>query len=126
MREVLFGVMGGAIAVACVLPPILHFVTAPLGPLIGGFIAAQQVKPEARGRAIIAGMVGAVLAALLSAIALAIAAFAGSGGPPNWFPSYGTLALIILGAWLYATVLAGVGVAVSGRFQSKSEQPDRA
>lgn len=121
-RELMFGAVGGAIAVGCVLPPILHFVTGPFGPLIGGFFAAQQVKPQARGRVIIAATIGLMLATLFAAIAFAIATFSGSGGPPDWFPSNDLVALIILGSWLYATVLAGVGVAISAMFQAKAAE----
>lgn len=119
-REIGFGIVGGVVAVACFLPPLLHFVTGPLGPLIGGFLAAQQLKPGVRGRAIIVACVGLVLAGLATAGALAISAFAGSGGPPDWFPKSDTLALILAGVWLYASALAAVGVAASAVFQAKA------
>lgn len=119
-REIGFGIVGGVVAVACFLPPLLHFVTGPLGPLIGGFLAAQQVKPGPRGRAIIVACVGLVLAGIATIVALAIKAFAGSGGPPDWFPSGDSLALILTGVWLYATALAAAGVAASAMFQAKA------
>lgn len=119
-REIGFGVVGGVVAVACFLPPLLHFVTGPLGPLIGGFLAAQQVKPAARGRVIIVACVGLVLAGIATAGALAISAFAGSGGPPDWFPKPDALALILAGVWLYASALAAVGVAASAMFQARA------
>jgi len=119
-REIGFGFVGGVVAIACFLPPLLHFVTGPLGPLIGGFLAAQQVKPGSRGRVIIVACVGLVLAGIATVGALAISAFAGSGGPPDWFPKPDSLALILVGVWLYASALAAVGVAASAMFQAKA------
>jgi len=40
-RELLAGLIGAAIAVACVLPPLIHLLTGPLGALIGGFVVAN-------------------------------------------------------------------------------------
>lgn len=120
IREMLFGAIGGVIAIGCVLPPLLHFVSGPLGPCIGGFIAAQLVKPQARGRAIIAVMIGSVLAGLFAVLAFAIATFSGDGGPPSWFPDNGTLLLIVAGVWLYGAVLGAIGVTVQGMFEAKA------
>jgi hypothetical protein len=110
-RELLFGLLGVVIALACLLPPLVHLVTGPLGPFIGGFIAANQVKPGPRGHAIIAGTIGVGLTGLGVAAVSAVIVF---GGPaPSWFPSQDALGLILGGAFVYGTVLAGVGVMVS-------------
>jgi hypothetical protein len=117
-RELLFGVLGVAIALACVLPPLVHLVTGPLGPFIGGFIAANQVKPAARGHAIIACTIGAGLAGLGAVAATAVLVL--GDPPPSWFPAQDTLALILGGVFVYGTALAGVGVAVSRSITHKA------
>jgi hypothetical protein len=119
-RELLFGLMGGGIAIGCLLPPLLHFVTGPLGPFIGGFIATNLAHPETRGRAIIAGMTGATVAGLSALTALCIATFSSDHGPPSWFPDGSTLGLILLGVWAYSTALAAAGVAARGMLDAKS------
>ncbi len=119
-RELLFGVIGGVIAIGCFLPPLVHFVSGPLGPGIGGFFAARQVKPAARGAAIIAASVGSVVAGLLAILAGAILAFS-THGKPSWFPDTATVAAIIAGVWVYAAALAGVGVFASSMFDQRTQ-----
>ena len=45
--------------VAC-LPPILHFITGPLGPIIGGFIGGTVVKATPKLALAIGGCMGAI------------------------------------------------------------------
>lgn len=40
--------IGIGIAVLSVLPPMIHFVTGPVGPLIGGFVAGSKVAATPR------------------------------------------------------------------------------
>jgi hypothetical protein len=40
--------IGIGIAALSVLPPMIHFVTGPVGPLIGGFVAGSQVTATPR------------------------------------------------------------------------------
>ena len=37
-------IIGTGIALLCFLPPILHFISGPLGPFIGGYFAALRVS----------------------------------------------------------------------------------
>ena len=61
--------IGFGISLACLLPPIVHFVTGPLGPLIGGWFAGskhQATTGQAMGIGVLMGLfmvfpVGAVL-----------------------------------------------------------------
>jgi hypothetical protein len=114
--ELLAGMLGAGVALACVLPPILHFVTGPLGPLIGGFVAASRSKPGPRGQAIIAFTVGSGLAGLVATAATVLVSLAGRSQLPSWFPSQATLSAILAGVWLYGVALAGVGTAISRAF----------
>jgi hypothetical protein len=110
-REVIAGVAGAGIAVACMLPiPIVHLVAMPLGPFLGGFVAGNMAKPAARGRAVIAIIGVSGVLAILSAILLS---FAQKDELPTWFPAKGTLAGIIVGVWFYEAVMAAVGATVS-------------
>jgi hypothetical protein len=109
-REILAGVIAGGVSLACFLPPILHFLTGPLGPLIGGFIAAKQVTPSGRARIVIAGVAGSCIGALA---ATAVAIIGGLQGPrPDWLPGTDTLVLIVLGVAIYTMGLSAVGAAL--------------
>ena len=41
--------IGFAVALLMCLPPILHFVTGPLGPLVGGFIGGYRTRISLTG-----------------------------------------------------------------------------
>jgi hypothetical protein len=120
-RELLAGLVAAAIALAGFLPPLVHFVTGPFGPLIGGFIVAQRVKPGARGCAIIALTIGVALAAVGGLVAFAIVA-GSDGKPPDWFPAPDSIALILAGVALYASLLGAAGAAFGAR-HAKADAP---
>jgi hypothetical protein len=120
--EILSGLLGAGVAIACILPPLLHLITGPLGPFIGGFVAANRAKPGARGRIVIAVTIGTAVASLIGVGALVLTGLAGKSQLPSWFPASNTLAAILGGVWIYATALGAGGAAVSNAFANK-EQP---
>jgi len=122
--EIASGLLGAGVAIACVLPPIVHLVSGPLGPLIGGFVAANRAKPGARGRAIIAAIVGTGVAGLMAIAATVLVSLAGRSQLPEWFPSSGTLAALLCGVWLYGATLAMIGTVISGNFARKEKEPE--
>jgi len=117
-RQALGGAIAAAIALACVLPPLVHFVTGPLGPFIGAFVVAQRLKPDARGCAIIAAVLGLAFGALGATAAAAIAGLSGPSGPPDWFPETSSVALILCGVTAYAAALGAAGAAVGTRWNA--------
>jgi hypothetical protein len=122
VRELLAGLVAAAIALACFLPPLVHFISGPLGPAIAGFIVAQRVKPGARGVAVIAGTLGLTLAGFFAIIATAIVELSDSGKPPDWFPATDQLALILAGVAVYAAALGAIGTAFGAR-HAKADTP---
>jgi hypothetical protein len=113
-REIIAGFAGAGIAVACLLPiPIVHLVAMPLGPFLGGFVAGNMARPAARGRAVIAIIVGSGVSGVLSILFALLLNFAQRDELPSWFPAKGTMAGIIAGVWLYEAVMAAVGATVS-------------
>lgn len=103
------------VAVLCFLPPIVHLITGPLSPLIGGYLAGTRARLRG-GEAFIVGVV----------LAVAI------GIPVPWLlrlPYFGhirleTAALIFLSAFcaLWFGVLGGVAAGVGGALALKEEQ----
>jgi hypothetical protein len=120
-RESLGGLLAALIALGCLLPPLLHFVTGPLGPFIGGFIVGNHLKPEARGRAIIGITLGVCLAGLGGAVAAAIASFSGPKGLPDWFPSPDQIGLVLGIVALYGSALGAAGATFGAGRARRSE-----
>ena len=52
------------ISAACFLPPVLHFVTGPLGPAIGGYFAGHRFRVTA-GQAAILGLIVGITVGIL-------------------------------------------------------------
>jgi hypothetical protein len=109
---------------ACILPPILHLVTGPLGPFIGGFVAANRVSPTARARVVVALTVATALAGFVGGVLGTAASVATAGELPDWFPTNGSrIATIAAVVWIYAGTLAAVGTvaraSVGGRGETK-------
>ncbi len=114
-RELASGFIGAGVSVACILPPILHLVTGPLGPLIGGFVAANRVTAHTRARVVVALTIALVLSGFVGTALTVASSLAAPGELPDWFPSsharIGAIAGVI---FAYAGVLAGVGTVLRG------------
>lgn len=102
-----------AITVLLLIIPVVHFVSGPIGPFVGGFIAIGRwsSRPESAFAAGIAfGFVLWLMLGVVAAIVIAILAFA------TGLISGGTGALIIgavVGGVFYITILATAGAIVS-------------
>jgi hypothetical protein len=120
--EFLSGLLGAAVAMACLLLPLIHLVAGPLGPAIGGFVAANRSSPGPRGRVIIAVTIGTAVTSLVGTLAMVLVGLAGRSQLPSWFPSSGTLAAILAGVWVYASTLGFIGGTVSAAFARKESE----
>jgi hypothetical protein len=60
LRIVLGTVLTFVVMVVAILPPILHFITGPIGPGIGGFIAGRQFSLSDKEAAVM-GLILALL-----------------------------------------------------------------
>lgn len=63
-KYVVSGVLGFAISLGCILPPLIHFVTGPLGPFIGGFVGGMRARAKLEGAAVIGLVMGTCLGAV--------------------------------------------------------------
>ena len=75
--------IGVGVALLCILPPIIHFITGPLSPAIGGFVGGMQLpgrKPSIATIVAMAGIMTVVLTITITAftaIGLIVAAIIG-------------------------------------------------
>jgi hypothetical protein len=111
----LYGLIGAGIAVACLIPPIVHFISGPLGPLIGGAFAGARTK-TAGMHAVVAGLtIGVLLGLVVPVLGVLLEAIL-----PVRFPSE---ALVIVGivAFFYSTALGTAGAWI-GAWMSRPQE----
>lgn len=119
--ELVAGLIGAGVALGCVLPPILHLVTGPLGPFIGGFVAANRAGEGARARAVVALTVATGLAGFVTGLLSIARTVAAANELPDWFPSTpARIAVVGTVVWAYAALLATIGAVVRGSVGQKN------
>ena len=88
--------IGSAVTLGCLLIPLVHFFSGPLGPFIGGFIAGSKMRPT---------ILQTFGIAILMGIFLAIPTYGISG-----FWVHGELRVYLaLGLLFYTAMLATAG-----------------
>jgi hypothetical protein len=123
--EIAAGLMGAGIALGCALPPVVHLVTGPLGPFIGGLVAGNRVAPAVRGRIVIGASIGLGLALVIGTVLTVFVSLATASELPTWFPTSAGARVAIVGiVWTYGTLLGTVGATVSGSLSRAKESKD--
>ena len=103
--------LGVTISVACLLPPVVHFITGPLGPFIGGYFAGSRIKATPIMALSIGGMMGILsVLPILGLVALL----------RRWMDiEVGLVYPISFGVSLYISLLGGGGAMLGGATASK-------
>ena len=113
-----YALVGVGVLVLCLIIPLVHFVTGPLSPLIGGWIAGTLAKAET-GKAV---RIGALMGVILAAPLLVLPAVLSALVPVVDLPSVteGGLVLLAFAGFLAIVVgLATAGAAIGGRLARK-------
>jgi hypothetical protein len=120
--------MAAGIALGCLVPPVIHFFSGPLGPWIGGFIASQRLGGNARAVAIIALTEGAGLSGVVAATLGLMVALSGADAKesalPEWIQSimHGPMGFAMVGGvFFYAALLGAVGAAMGAALSRKAQ-----
>ncbi len=109
--------IGFAIALACFLPPIIHWVSGPLGPLVGGYIGGA--KARARGvQALGVGFLMALFMVLPLAVLLLVGSVAQTMLPRGVQSILEVVAIVIV---LYTGVMGSMGAAIGGALALRQE-----
>jgi hypothetical protein len=105
-RVVKATVMAIVISFLCVLPPVIHFVSGPLGPGIGGYLAGNRMRLTG-GQAAVLGLVLGFLAGVLTPIGLDEFGF---------LHGLATFVMVFLGAFvaIYVAALSGLAAWAGG------------
>jgi hypothetical protein len=110
--------IGIGIVVACLLPPILHFLTGPLGPFIGGFVAGTKTRATPQQAIGIGLAMGLVIATLLSVgLVIATLLFVALSSRID----LGMLRFVSPGLFVYVAALGTTGAMVGGHVASRVE-----
>ena len=102
------------------LPPILHWVTGPLGPLVGGFFGGSRAQLRPAQAPLMGLLMGLFMVAPLSLLIVA-------SSVADWlFPEtlqkvLGVVAVVIV---LYTTVMGSIGAAIGGALALREETGD--
>lgn len=118
--------MALGVTVLLLIIPVVHFISGPIGPFVGGFIAIGRwrSRPDSAFAAGLAfGLALSLLLAMVAAMVIVILAFA------SGVISGGTGALVIgavVGGVFYITVLATAGAIVSASRVKKEEDGKKA
>ena len=104
-RVVLATAMAVGIAILCLFPPIVHFVTGPLGPAIGGYLAGSRMKLSGGQAAFLGLVVGGAVGVLAPFVFVEIGHL-----------DLSTFALVFFGGFaaIYAIVLSGAAAYFGG------------
>ena len=118
-RALLSGLIGAAVAVACLIPPVVHFISGPLGPLIGGAVAGARARASGLHTLLIGLTVGLVLAVAVPALAVLLQAIL-----PVRFPE-SALLFVGIGVFVYSTLLGWPGALIGAWFARGGGEPAR-
>lgn len=112
--------IGVGVALLCFLPPIIHFITGPLSPAIGGFVGGMQLPGRKPSLATIAGMAGVMTLVLTITItaftAIGLIVAANIGDEERSFGS-GALLLVALFSAIYVFGMSLVGGLIGSSFR---------
>lgn len=114
-RVVKATVMAVIVSICCLLPPIVHFVTGPLGPAIGGYLAGSRMRLSGGQAAFLGLVIGIAVGSLAPIIFVTIG---------NLHLS--SLVLIFFGgfAGIYAMMLSGAAAYFGGNSSRNEEMAD--
>ena len=110
--------IGFAIALGMLLPPIIHWVSGPLGPLVGGFIGGSRARADGWRALGVGLLMGLFMILPIVVILLVASSVAESLIPGGVRKVLGILAIVIV---LYTGFMGSIGAAIGGYLAVKQE-----
>jgi hypothetical protein len=110
-------IIAGVISIVCVIPPVVHFVSGPLGPAIGGYIAGSRLKLTGGQAAFVGLILGIVEGALVPYLFVDVFGL---------IPDFSTPILVFFGAFVgvYVGVLSGAAAWYAGNNARDDERAE--
>ena len=103
--------IGFAVALAMLLPPIIHWVSGPLGPLVGGFIGGSRARASGWRALGVGLLMGLFMILPIVVILLVMSSVAESLIPGGVRKILGIIAAVIV---LYTGFMGSIGAAIGG------------
>ncbi len=104
--------IGSVVALCMWLPPIIHFVSGPLGPLVGGCVGGSRTRATPCRAAVIGLIMGLFMVAPVAGLVLL-----GSMADISFLPQgiHSALAYVGVVIVVYTGAMGTVGAAIGGR-----------
>lgn len=112
--------IGFAVALTMLLPPILHWISGPLGPLVGGFLGGSRARLKPAHAPLMGLLMGLFMVAPLSLL-IAASSVADTLLPEGLRNILTVVAVVIV---LYTTVMGSIGAAIGGALALREESGD--
>ena len=109
--------IGFAIALAMLLPPIIHFISGPLGPLVGGFFGGSKAQVRG-GQALIMGLLMGLFMVFPLAVLLVVGSVAEALLPNGVGSVLAVVAVVIV---VYTGLMGSLGAAIGGHLALRQE-----
>src|SRR5213593_4251028 len=116
-RALLGGLVGAGVAVLCLIPPVVHFISGPLGPLIGGAVGGIRSRATGLNALVVGLTIGVLLAVIVPALGMLLQAIL-----PVRFPEE-ALFIVGGGVFVYSTLLGWLGARIGAWFARGNERP---
>ncbi len=115
--------IGFVIALAMLLPPIIHWVSFPLGPLIGGFFGGSKARVRPAHAPVIGLLMGLFMVLPVVVILIVLGAVAETTIPKGLRSILGVVGAVII---VYTTFMGSIGAAIGGSMALRQEARERA
>ena len=110
--------VGFGVALLMLLPPILHFITGPLGPLVGGFFGGSRAKATVPVAVGVGLLMALFMAAPVGGLVLLGTAFDITFLPRSVRDALSLVGIVIV---VYTGVMGTVGAVIGGRLADEED-----
>ena len=114
--------IGFAVALAMLLPPILHWVSGPLGPLVGGFLGGSRARLRPAHPPLMGLLMGLFMVLPIVVLLLVASTIAQAAIPKGLRSMLEIVGVVIV---LYTTFMGSIGAAIGGSLALRQEAKER-
>jgi len=106
--------LGFLVSFVCAIPPIIHFVTGPIGPALGGFIAGGRSEASGSDALLIGGGMSLCWGTLVVFASVVLYLLASSVDPRMFGEILAKVPIALVIIMVYAAVMGTIGALIGG------------
>ena len=106
--------LGFLVSFVCAIPPIIHFVTGPIGPVLGGFIAGGRSEARGSDALLIGGGMSLCWGMLVLFASVVLYLLASSVDPRMFGEILAKVPIALVIIMVYAAVMGTIGALIGG------------